>query len=110
MSKFLLYGAAVGKHPILAVLIIIPSILAFLAYLKIVYVLYLKPLPREESKYNVKEEILMATPLFILAIACIVIGILTPIIIDHFIMPVARSLIDTKSYVEAMINVAKHLP
>ncbi len=110
MSKFLLYGAAVGKHPILAVLIVIPSILAFLAYLKIVYVMYLKPLPQEESKYSVKEEALMAAPVFILAIACILIGILTPLIVDHFIMPAAHSLIDARSYVEAMMNVAKHLP
>ncbi len=110
MSKFLLYGALVGKHPALALLVIIPSILAFLAYLKIIYVIYVKPLPQEESKYNVKESLMMTAPIFILALACIVIGILTPYIVDNYIMPAARSVIDTRSYVESMLEIAKVLP
>lgn len=111
MSKFLLYGAFLATNvPALVIVVIIPSILAFLAYSKLVYTLYVKPLPKEYAEKGIKDHPLLALPVVVLAIACIILGLGAPYFINNYIGPATSSLIDWRSYVQTMLQVAQHLP
>ncbi len=103
-SKWLLYTAIIeaGLVP-LVVVIVFTSAMAALAYIKIIYAIWLKPPVRDISK--VKEASpLMTIPLVILALACILIGILPSMFMDKVIFPATTSLYDVYSYVEVGVK------
>jgi len=103
-SKWLLYSAVIeaGLVP-LVIVIVFTSAMAALAYIKIIYAIWLKPPVRDIS--GLKEASpLMIVPLVLLAIACIVIGIFPYIFMDKVIFPATSSLYDVYSYVESGIR------
>ena len=111
MSKFLLYGAllATGILPLIAV-VVIPSIIAFLAYLKLVYTIFVKPLPKEYAEKKIKDHPLLTGPVVVLAIACILLGVGAPYVINNYIWPATKALMDWQSYTQAMLQIAQKLP
>jgi len=111
MSKFLLYGAllATGILPLVAV-VVIPSIIAFLAYLKLVYTIFVKPLPKEYAEKKIKDHPLLTGPVVVLAIACILLGVGAPYVINNYIWPATKALMDWQSYTQAMLQIAQKLP
>ncbi len=111
-SKLLLITAMVkaGVAP-LAVVIILPSILSFIAYMKVMYEVCIKE-PTEEVVARVKGAKVSpaeVVPLAILSIAVIALGILAPIIVAKVIEPASNSLMSTSAYVEIFKKVASVL-
>ncbi len=111
-SKLLLIAAIVkaGMTP-LAVAIILPSILSFIAYMKVMYELCIKP-PTDEVISKIKESRVSTAeviPIALLAIAVIALGIAAPMIVTKAIIPAASSLIDTRSYVNVFKELASLL-
>ncbi len=104
MSKLTLYYALIdaGLAP-LVVVIIVTSALALLAYVKIVYSVWLKAPLRDYS--DVKEaHPLMLVPLLILALTCIVLGVTAPLLMDKLIMPTVKATLNSDLYVKVALE------
>ena len=106
-TLLILYSAFLdaGLAPLI-VLVIFGEALAFLGYLRIVYGLWFKPPVKDLS--NLKEVgTAMKLTLISMSVIVLLIGLLSPFIIDKIIYPVANSLMDATQYVSAVEEAAR---
>jgi multicomponent Na+:H+ antiporter subunit D len=102
MSKFMLYTAffEAGLAP-LAVIIIVSTAIAMMAWMKVLFSAWLnKP---EKPFENVKESGIVIVPV-ILAMLCIALGILAPVITTNILTPTVASLRNVNTYIQSALN------
>jgi len=110
MSKLILMQALLeaGWLAPLIVVVILTSALSLIGYLKVVYNVYMRPPAAELSKVN-EAPLSMLVPMFILTVACIVLGLSAPIFVDYVVKPAVLSALDSKGYVQAAFEYASLL-
>ncbi|MEM1812999.1 MAG: proton-conducting transporter membrane subunit [Sulfolobales archaeon] len=107
-SKLLLYEAFIDSGlALLAVVLIVSSAFALLAYIKLLYGVYFK-LPMKEFG-NVKEGWTYLTPLIILAALLVVLGVSAPLVVREVLTPISNELFEPLKYVNAAREVIKVL-
>jgi multicomponent Na+:H+ antiporter subunit D len=102
MSKFMLYTAffEAGLAP-LAVIIIVSTAIAMMAWMKVLFSAWLKK--PEKPFENVKESSVVIVPI-ILAVLCIALGLLAPVIDKNILTPTVASLRDVNGYIQSALN------
>jgi multicomponent Na+:H+ antiporter subunit D len=102
MSKFMLYTAffEAGLAP-LAVIIIVSTAIAMMAWMKVLFSAWLKK--PEKPFENVKESSVVIVPI-VLAVLCIVLGLLAPVIDKNILTPTIASLRDVNGYIQSALN------
>jgi multicomponent Na+:H+ antiporter subunit D len=101
-SKFMLYTAffEAGLAP-LAVIIIVSTAIAMMAWVKVLFSAWLKK--PEKPFENVKESIVVVVPI-ILAVLCILLGLFAPAIDKNILTPTVASLRDVNGYIQSALN------
>ncbi len=105
VSKALLYIGFIdaGLAP-LTIIVVLSSALAFMAYAKIIYGVWLKA-PVKDVNGLRDPSWLMKIPLIVLSITCILLGILSPYILDHVVNPAVTDLAyNARNYIVAALN------
>ncbi len=108
-SKLILITAIVRAGiPPLAVAIIAPSILSFIAYMKVMYELCIKPPTKEviERVSKLRVSTAEVVPVAILAATVVALGVLAPIILTKVVEPAVTSLMNTQVYTQAFKELA----
>ncbi|MCD6140091.1 MAG: cation:proton antiporter [Thermococcus sp.] len=105
-SKLLLFNAFIDKNLILAWILVISSVIALIAYMRIFYVIWFGK-PKEDIK--TKEPLSMSLTCLLLALTCLAIGLMAPTIVDNFIAPAAAQTLDYNSYINAVLNLLSKL-
>ncbi|HIP88765.1 MAG TPA: cation:proton antiporter [Thermococcus paralvinellae] len=105
-SKLLLFNALMEKSFALAMVIVISSVIALVAYMRTFYVVWLGK-PRENVK--LREPMSMSLICLVLALAVIIIGLTAPLIIDKLITPAATQTLDYQNYIGVILELAKNL-
>ncbi len=104
-SKSLLYIGFMdaGLAPV-AIIIVLSSALAFMAYAKIIYGVWLKAPTRDISGVR-DPSWRMRVPLIVLSITCILLGILSPYVLSHVVNPAVTDLAyNAKDYIVVALN------
>ncbi|NJE07658.1 cation:proton antiporter [Thermococcus sp. M39] len=103
-SKMLIYDALIQRSFFLGSVIIFTSALAAWAYIKAVATLWRGEPKREiEAEDNPEMSIVMLT----LTLVVVIVGILSPIILDKYIIPSAEQAMDYKLYINAVLEYAR---
>jgi multicomponent Na+:H+ antiporter subunit D len=104
MSKFMLYSAYLeaGLAP-LTIVIIVSTAIAMMAWVRILYSAWLRKPDRTFEKP--KEFPVVIVPI-ILAVLCIVIGLLSPLIDQYVLTPTVSSLKNVDSYIQTALRAA----
>ncbi len=107
-SKLLLYEAFIDSGlAIMAVVLVVSSTFALLAYIKLLYGAYFK-LPTKELG-RVRESWTYLMPLAVLAALLVVLGVCAPIFVDEVLTPTSSELLNPLKYVSAVNEVVKAL-
>ncbi|HDZ36628.1 MAG TPA: cation:proton antiporter, partial [Thermococcus sp.] len=101
-SKLVLYYAYLEKNVALVVVLVLSSVFALVSYMKMLYWLWIK---KAENNIAAKEPKSMVAVLLLLAVLCLVIGILSPLIIEKVIDPATAHALDVQGYIQAAANV-----
>lgn len=102
MSKLLLYTALVESGYIIpAAILLTISVLAFIAYMRVMYNICIKP-PSGGVRFRASGGEL--TVLAILSAACILLGVFVNNIVSLCIGPCVDDLVDTRAYIEASLT------
>lgn len=111
VSKFLLYSAFIESGlPALTLAVLVPSVIAFVAYAKVLYTLCVKPCP-EGVRGRVREDPVTLVPLLALAVTCVALGVLgAPYVLSNYVNPAVSSLTDTEGYIDSFLELARALP
>ncbi len=105
-SKLLLYQAFIDSGLIvLAMVLIISSAFALLAYIKLLYGVYFK-LPIKELK-KVKEEAIYLIPLLTLTALLVILGVTAPAFVSQVLKPISQELLNPMNYIKAAEEVAR---
>lgn len=105
VSKLLLYAGFIdaGLAPV-ALIIVLSSALAFMAYAKIIYGVWLKAPTRDLSEIK-DPSWYMKLPLIVLSITCILLGILSPYVLNYIVNPAVTDLAyNARDYIVAALN------
>jgi multicomponent Na+:H+ antiporter subunit D len=102
MSKFMLYTAffEAGLAP-LAVIIIVSTGIAMVAWVKVLFSVWLKK--PEKPLETIRESKVVIIPI-ILAVLCIALGLLAPAIDKNILTPTIASLRDVNGYIQSALN------
>ncbi|PCN50084.1 cation:proton antiporter [Candidatus Geothermarchaeota archaeon ex4572_27] len=84
----------------LVVVVVLTSALALIGYLKVVYNVYMRP-PVADISWVREAPRSMLAPTFILAVACVVLGLIGPVFVERVVEPAVASALDLRGYVEA---------
>ncbi|MCX8186436.1 MAG: proton-conducting transporter membrane subunit [Sulfolobales archaeon] len=107
-SKLLLYEAFIDSGlALLAMVLIISSAFALLAYIKLLYGVYFK-LPTKEFT-NVREEWTYLIPLLALAASLVLLGISAPMFVEKVLAYISDELFNPLKYVRAADSIIKVL-
>ncbi|MCD6503320.1 MAG: cation:proton antiporter [Euryarchaeota archaeon] len=98
-SKLLLYGAYVEYSVLLALVLVISSIIALIAYIRVLYKMLFE---RPTKEIKEREDTVMSLVCLVLAIVVIVTGILAPLLYQNVIKIAASQALDYTSYVNAI--------
>jgi multicomponent Na+:H+ antiporter subunit D len=101
-SKFMLYTAffEAGLAPLAAVIIVSTGI-AMMAWTKVLFSAWLKK--PDKPFENVKESKVVIVPI-ILAVLCLALGLLAPLINTHILNPTVSSLRDVNGYIQSALH------
>ena len=102
-SKLLLFNAFLDENPVLALVLVVSSVAALVAYIRVFYEIWLG-----EPKENVeaRESWSMSGVCLVLALACIAIGLVTPYVVSHYINPATTQAVNYKGYIQQVVNLA----
>ncbi|WP_456326109.1 proton-conducting transporter transmembrane domain-containing protein [Palaeococcus sp. (in: euryarchaeotes)] len=102
-SKLLLFNAFIERSIFLGLILVLSSITALIAYIKVFYVLWFG-----RSKKDVKKEepLSMSLTCLILALICVILGLMAPVIIDRLITPAVGQILDYQSYISIILKLA----
>ncbi|WP_297499989.1 proton-conducting transporter membrane subunit [Thermococcus sp.] len=102
-SKLLLFNAFMGKSFLLALVLVLSSVTALVGYVRVFYEVWLgKP----KGDVKARESWSMSGVCLVLALACIVIGLLAPYVVSHYIDPAATQAVNYKLYIQKAIEYA----
>lgn len=102
-SKLVLYYAYLEGNIVLVVVLVLSSVFALISYMKMLYCLWIK---KTESTTKAKEPKTMVAVLLLLAVLCVVIGIVSPLIIEKIIDPATAQALDIEGYIQTAVNVS----
>ncbi|RKX45332.1 MAG: cation:proton antiporter, partial [Thermotogae bacterium] len=102
-SKLVLYYAYLEWNIVLVVVLVLSSVFALISYMKMLYWLWIK---KTESTTKAKEPKTMVAVLLLLAVLCVVIGIVSPLIIEKIIDPATAQALDIEGYIQTAVNVS----
>jgi|Deesub1362B_J571_1020462.scaffolds.fasta_scaffold00105_67 multicomponent Na+:H+ antiporter subunit D len=102
-SKLALFNALIEENFGLALVLVISSAIALFAYMKVFYIIWFGK-PRKEIE--VKEPMSMSLVVLVLALTCLAIGLLAPVILDKFIAPAAEQTVNYQVYIKAILELA----
>ena len=104
MSKFMLYSAFLdaGLAP-LTIIIVVSTAIALMAWMKVLFSVWFKK--PDKPIENVKEFPVVIVPI-VLAVLCIVLGLLAPTIDRVILTPTVSSLRNVDSYIQAAVRAA----
>lgn len=104
MSKFMLYSAFLeaGLAP-LTIIIVISTAIALMAWVKVLFSVWFKK--PDKPVENVREFPVVIVPI-VLAVLCIVLGLLAPTIDKAILTPTVSSLRNVDSYIQAAVRAA----
>ncbi|ADT84115.1 proton-conducting transporter transmembrane domain-containing protein [Thermococcus barophilus] len=105
-SKLLLFNAFLDRSLVLALVLVLSSATALIAYMRVFYVVWLR---KPKENLEIKEPTSMSLVCLLLALVVIVIGLMAPIITDKLITPAATQTMDYNSYVNAILNLASRV-
>ena len=105
-SKLLLFNAFLDRSLVLALVLVLSSATALIAYMRVFYVVWLRK-PKENME--IKEPTSMSLICLLLALVVIIIGLMAPIITDKLITPAATQTMDYNSYVNVILNLASRV-
>ncbi|NJE41963.1 cation:proton antiporter [Thermococcus sp. GR6] len=116
-SKMLIYDALVEKSFWLGIVVIVTSAVAGWAYFQTFATLWRGKASEGHHEHNEEhekhphghEEPYMAFVLVVLVLAVVIVGILSPILIDHFAYPAAEQAVDYNNYIGAIKRLAESL-
>jgi len=95
-SKLLMFNALFAVHPIYAIIIVLTSAIALLAYIRLLYTTILGRRVVEEIK---NEPYSMTAVLLVFVIIMVVMGIATPYILDNIISPATIQSLNIENYI-----------
>ncbi|NJE85378.1 cation:proton antiporter [Thermococcus sp. CX2] len=105
-SKLLLFNAFMEESPALALVLVLSSVIALVAYVRVFQEIWLgKP----KEKATVREYGSMSGVLLILAVTCLLLGLFAPYIIEHYINPAVSQAMDYKLYIQTALEYAAKL-
>jgi len=105
-SKLLLFNAFLDESPVLALVLVLSSVTALVAYVRVFYEVWLG---EPKKKVEVRESWSMSGVCLILALACIVIGFLAPYIVTHYINPAAVQTGNYNLYIQRAVSIAEKI-
>ncbi|NJE42523.1 proton-conducting transporter membrane subunit [Thermococcus sp. GR6] len=105
-SKLLLFDALMERSLALAMVIVVSSVTALVAYMRVLYRVWLGKPSREVA---VGESRSMAFVVLLLAAAVVVIGLAAPVILQHYIEPAAAQTMDYRLYIQTALEYASRL-
>ncbi len=102
-SKLLLFNAFMERSFLLALVLVLSSVTALVGYVRVLYEVWLgKP----KGEVEAGESWSMSGVCLVLALACIVIGLLAPYVVSHYIDPAATQAVNYKLYIQKAIEYA----
>ena len=102
-SKLLLFNALMERSFGLALILVLSSVTALVAYVKVFYDIWLgKP----KENVEVRESWSMSGVCLVLALACIAIGLVAPYVLSHYINPAAVQAVNYRLYIQGAIEYA----
>ncbi|MFA4639719.1 proton-conducting transporter transmembrane domain-containing protein [Pyrococcus kukulkanii] len=105
-SKLLLFNAFMEKSFVLALILVLSSVIALVAYIRVLYEIWLG---KRTEEVNVKEPMSMSMVCLLLAIVSIALGLLAPYIIEHYINLAVNQTMDYELYIKAALESATKL-
>jgi len=103
-SKLLMYQAFTQSvHTYLIVVLLVSSAFALLAYMKILYTVWFRYPIKEITGF--KEDLTASIPLIVMTAIVVILGILSPILLDKVFNPVTASILDYNSYIKSAYDV-----
>lgn len=111
MSEYALITAIVkvGNYAALAAFLA-AYVPGMVAYLRLFYVICVKQPKNPSSIRSLNNRAATYTALTLLAIACVALGLLAPLVFNHLTAPAGKALMDSSSYVNAFLHYASLLP
>ncbi|AHF80857.1 proton-conducting transporter transmembrane domain-containing protein [Thermococcus paralvinellae] len=105
-SKLLLFNALMERSFGLALMIVISSVIALVAYMRVFYVIWLgKP----KENLEIKEPMSMSLVCLLLALTCLILGLAAPVILDKLIEPATVQALNYQKYIGVILELAKNL-
>jgi multicomponent Na+:H+ antiporter subunit D len=105
-SKLLLFNAFLDKNPVLALVLVVSSVTALVAYVRVFYEVWLGK-PRGDVEAG--ESWGLSGVCLVLALACVVIGLVAPYVVSHYVDPAAVQAVDYKVYIQKALEYAAKL-
>ncbi|WP_297439325.1 proton-conducting transporter membrane subunit [Thermococcus sp.] len=105
-SKLLLFNALMERSFGLALVLVLSSVTALVAYVRVFYEVWLG---RPRREVEAREKASMSAVLLVLAVVCIALGLVAPYVIDHYITPAASQTVNWKLYVQTAVEYASKL-
>ncbi len=105
-SKLVLFTAFMQYNFFLALVIVISSVIALIAYMKLLYVMWLGK-PKREFKGKIP--VSMNGVCLFLALVTLAMGIAAPYIFQHFIVPAGAQAINYHQYIDAVKHLAEQM-
>ena len=102
-SKLLLFNAFLDENPVLALVLVVSSVTALVAYVRVFYEVWLGK-PRKEVE--VGECWSMSGVCLVLALVCVVVGLVAPYVVSHYVDPAAVQAVDYKVYIQKALEYA----
>lgn len=99
-SKLALMNCFIESSPAAAVVLVLSSAIALVAYTKVFYTVWLEN-PKSEPAGN--EPTVMSSVVLFLALLCLALGIIAPMIFGRFIEPTAAQVIDFFAYIHGAL-------
>ena len=101
-SKLLIYESVFRFNPLLSIIAILVSILTLASFIKVFYLAFLGPRPREFQEIKeVPKSMIMVMGL--LAFLVILFGLFPNIVLNNLVSPAAQSLIEQFQYINAIL-------
>jgi len=99
-SKLALFNAFWEKSSVAAIVLVLSSAIALVAYTKVFYTVWLEK-PKSEPAGN--EPTVMSSVVLFLALLCLALGIVAPMIFGRFIEPTAAQVINFFAYIHGAL-------
>jgi len=102
-SKLLLFNAFFEKSPLLALVLVLSSVVALVAYIRVFYEVWLGT-PKKDIE--VREKWSMSLVCLLLALACIALGLVAPYVVSHYINSAATQAVNYRLYIQTALEYA----